>query len=115
MEPATKLRTEIEAQGGTVERHLAPSTRVCNPTSLVEALRNALGGRSLTVDEATVAVLEAGYRSNSQAFRHIVNQMLVRSPEFRRVQRGVYTHLGVETGGVLRRSSRPRGRSRIRT
>ena len=66
-------------------------TRARNETSLVEALVKALSGKTLSVDEATKAVLAAGYRSASPAFRRIVNITLSRNSRFERVARGRYT------------------------
>lgn len=82
-------RAEIEAAGGVI--HGSSSARTRNETSLVEALAKALVGKTLSVDEATQAVLAAGYRSASPEFRKIVNITLSRSGRFERIKRGRYT------------------------
>jgi hypothetical protein len=89
MERATALRAQIEAAGGCIRG--ASSARTRNETSLVETLAKALAGKTLSVDEATQAVLAAGYRSTSPELRKIVNITLSRSGRFERVGRGRYT------------------------
>jgi len=89
MERAAALRAEIQAAGGAIRG--SSDTRARNETSLVEALARALSGKPLSVDEATNAVLAAGYRSASPEFRKIVNITLSRSDRFEQVERGRYT------------------------
>ena len=63
MERAAALRAAIEAAGGA--SYASSAIRIRSKTSLVEALAKALAGKTASVDEATQAVLEAGYRSTS--------------------------------------------------
>ncbi len=49
-----------------------------------------MGSRTLSVSEATDAVLQSGYRTTSQSFRQIVNITLSRSEGFERVGGGRY-------------------------
>lgn len=63
-----------------------------NKLSLVDTLRNILNGRTMSVTDATEAVLKTGYRSKSSNFRTIVNQALILNPDkFKNVARGQYT------------------------
>lgn len=63
-----------------------------NAMTLNEALRKVLTGRTMGVTEMAEAVQKAGYKSNSAAFRTIVNQTLIKNPRlFKKVARGQYT------------------------
>lgn len=93
LEAAKALGDEITALGGTAAVSpagpaLASGRR--NEVNLVEALKNALGNKAMTVPEAAEAVLKSGYRTTSQSFRQIVNVTLIRNKEFERVSRGRY-------------------------
>lgn len=79
--------TGPRATGGTDGR----SRRFKNSMSLVEALTKALTGKTMGVTEAAEAVKKAGYRTASPSFRTIVNQALLASGKFKRVERGLYT------------------------
>jgi hypothetical protein len=57
---------------------------------LLEALKRAMGGKTMSVTEAADAVLKAGYTTTSPSFRQIVNSTLIRSGAFTRVARGRY-------------------------
>ena len=61
-----------------------------NDLNLFEALKRAIGSRTLSVTEAADAVLKAGYRTTSPSFRQLVNITLIRSGAFERVDRGRY-------------------------
>jgi len=61
------------------------------PRTLKDYLWEVLDGKSLTVAEATQAVLDAGYLTKSNNFRAIVNTCLHVRPEFQRVARATYT------------------------
>jgi hypothetical protein len=65
--------------------------RAGNTMSLVEALKQALKGRTLSVGDAIEAVGKLGYKSNSKTFRVIVNQALLANRKlFKKVGRGLY-------------------------
>ncbi len=85
---------EIGKIGGGPGNARRPNGRAQNdkslPQTLVEVLRNA--GRPMKVREIADAVLATGYRSNSDNFRAIINQTLIKERK-RFVQtgeRGVY-------------------------
>jgi len=90
-----KLRAEIEAQGGFVpdvpQATMPARTRPFNKMSLAKVMQKVLAGKQLSVDEVTLGVLEAGYKSSSPRLRSIVNLTLIKDPTFKRVSRGVYT------------------------
>jgi hypothetical protein len=87
-----RLDDEIERLGGTVNGHSGPrgGSRPRNETSLSGALSKLLGGKTMSVTDAAVAVRSAGYRTNSNNFRTQVNIALIKGP-FKRVGRGEYT------------------------
>lgn len=62
-----------------------------NAANLVQSLEKLLQNKSMNVTEITSAVQKAGYTTTSPNFRTIVNQTLINSPKFKRVDRGVYT------------------------
>ena len=67
-------------------------TRPRNEMSLVEALRQALKGKTMGVSDAAEAVQKAGYRTSAANFRTMVNAaLLTRKNKFKRVERGMYT------------------------
>ena len=68
----------------------ASPVRPRNESNLVESLKRVLGNKTMTVAEASKAVLESGYRTTSPSFRQIVNLTFIRSGEFERVGRGEY-------------------------
>lgn len=94
MKSANALRSEIAALGGAAGAQgtisTGQGTRPRNDVNLVEALKQAMGNRTMTISEAADAVLKAGYSTTSQFFRQIVNITLIRSGEFARVARGKY-------------------------
>lgn len=65
-------------------------TRPRNDLNLLEALKRAMGNKTMSVTEAADAVLKAGYSTTSSSFRQIVNITLIRSGAFARVDRGRY-------------------------
>ena len=69
----------------------APRTRANNKTSLLDALRSVLKGKTMSVAEAADAVRKAGYASASKHFRTMVNIALIKKKHFKRVARGHYT------------------------
>ncbi len=68
-----------------------PRQRPRNEMTLVDALARLLKGKTMSVTDIATAVQRAGYRSSAANFRLIVNQSLIRSPKFRKVNRGQYT------------------------
>jgi len=59
--------------------------------SLVDALRQLLTGKTMSVTEAAEEVQKAGYQTSSPNFRTMVNQSLLKKDIFKRVDRGQYT------------------------
>lgn len=68
-------------------------TRPKNEVQLLDALKAALKGKTMSVTEAAEAVQKAGYQTSSVNFRTIVNQTLINNLKkgFKRVGRGQYT------------------------
>jgi hypothetical protein len=66
-------------------------TRPRNEMNLVDALAKVLDGKSMSVTDVSEAVQKAGYQTTSPSFRTIVNQTLINSGKFKRVECGVYT------------------------
>jgi hypothetical protein len=94
MERAAKVRAEIDALGGSVDALPAVGDarrRPRNRASLVQTLKTALTGNTLSVEQAMKKVLATGYRSSSPSFRAIVNRALIKNAQFKRVGRGRYT------------------------
>jgi hypothetical protein len=93
------LDAEIEANGGSAGgRGYAGGggvrKRPKNAVQLVDALKEALSGKTMSVTEAAEAVQKAGYQTTSPNFRTIVNQTLINNMKkggFKRVGRGEYT------------------------
>jgi DNA-binding transcriptional MerR regulator len=68
-------------------------TRARNEVSLVEAIETAMrnNGKPMRVGDIVEAVQASGYRSNSDNFRGIVNQTLIKERKrFAQAERGVY-------------------------
>lgn len=80
------LDAKIRAAGGQTG-----GGRARNPMSLAEALAKLLKGKTMRVNEAAEAVRAAGYQSNAENFRTMVNLQLIKSGKFKRVGRGRYT------------------------
>jgi hypothetical protein len=101
-----RLRSELQRKLDGVDRQIAKlagglrglrgrrggGTRARNEMSLVEAIETALrGGKPMRVGDIVDAVQGAGYRSNSDNFRGIVNQTLIKERKrFAQAGRGVY-------------------------
>ncbi len=62
-----------------------------NDMSLAEALAKLLKNKTMGVTEITTAVQKAGYKTNAENFRTIVNQTLIKDARFKKVSRGQYT------------------------
>lgn len=68
------------------------SARSANPGGLAEALVKVLKGKTMGVTEAAEAAVAAGYRTNADNFRTIVNACLIKHRSmFKKVSRGKYT------------------------
>lgn len=90
------LDAQITAAGGMTSSGRAGNTatgrtRPKNEMSLVDALSKALKGKTMSVAEAGEAVQKAGYKTNAANFRTMVNIALIKSGQFKRVERGQYT------------------------
>lgn len=66
-------------------------TRPRNEANLVESLKKLLTDKVMSVTDVADAVQKAGYATTSPNFRTIVNQALIASGKFKRVDRGQYT------------------------
>ena len=89
-----QLDTEIAAlDGGAGGRGgRTGGGRVRNEKSLNEMIAAVLGksARPMAVGDIEAAVRSAGYRSNSDKFRAIVNQALIKDKRFGAASRGMY-------------------------
>ena len=66
--------------------------RFRNQSSLAEALRAVLDGKTMSVTEVAQAVQKAGYQTSAANFRTIVNACLIKKGNgFKRTDRGRYT------------------------
>ena len=117
-----RLRNELQRKLDGVERQIAKlagglrglrgrrgggGTRARNDVSLVEAIEGAMrsAGKPMRVGDIVDAVQGAGYRSNSDNFRGIVNQTLIKERKrFAQASRGVYQLKG--GGGEKGRSKK---------
>jgi hypothetical protein len=90
-----RLAAEIQRLGGSVSGVSAGvggrRTRPRNEMSLIGALAQVLKGKEMSVTEAADAVRAAGYTSHAANFRTMVNQSLIKGPQFKKVSRGIYT------------------------
>lgn len=77
------------SSGGRI--HGGVRRRPRNEMNLVEALHKVLTNKVMSVTDVSEAVQRAGYKTTSPSFRTIVNQTLINSGKFRRVERGQYT------------------------
>lgn len=62
-----------------------------NDASLAESMAKMLKGKTMGVTEIAANVQKAGYKTNSENFRTIVNQTLIKDDRFKKVSRGQYT------------------------
>lgn len=62
-----------------------------NDASLAEAMAKMLKGKTMGVTEIATNVQKAGYKTNSENFRTIVNQTLIKDARFKKISRGQYT------------------------
>ena len=88
-----KLNAEIEKLAGNVALNGRGGGRVSNDRPLPDYIEDALAknGKPMKVGEIVAAVQAAGYRSKSQQFKNIVNQMLIKERKrFQNIDRGLY-------------------------
>jgi hypothetical protein len=89
---ASKLAEEIRELGGSVTGSVGLGrTRPKNEMNLVDSLVKVLKGKTMSVTDVADAVQKAGYQTTAANFRTIVNQALINSGKFKRVERGRYT------------------------
>jgi len=79
------------SRGASRARSGTGRKRPRNESTLEDALAKVLSGREMGVTEAATAVQQAGYKTNAENFRTIVNQTLIRSDRFKKIRRGLYT------------------------
>ncbi|MCC6322637.1 MAG: hypothetical protein IT438_14505 [Phycisphaerales bacterium] len=91
LESLAKLDAEIAGTGLAMASGDGIRRRPKNDANLVESLQKLLNGKTMSVTEASEEVQKAGYLSTSPNFRTIVNQALINSKKFKRVDRGQYT------------------------
>ncbi|UYV13483.1 MAG: hypothetical protein NCW75_04160 [Phycisphaera sp.] len=90
---------DLEASPATPRKARQPKRKTSKKRArrgrpvLADVLQDVLGGREMSVTDATEAVLKSGYKTKStpQNFRVMVNQTLTKDKRFKRVARGVYT------------------------
>ncbi len=91
----TKIRElgGLTGGGGRAVRSAGTGrVRPQNETTLPEALAKVLKGKTMGVTEVAAAVQKAGYKTNAENFRTIVNQALIKHRSlFKKVERGQYT------------------------
>lgn len=88
------LDSQISELGGSLSglgSAISGRRRPKNATNLVEALKKVLTDKVMSVTEVAEAVQKAGYQTTSPSFRTIVNQALIASGKFKRIERGQYT------------------------
>ena len=90
------MKAEIEALGGVASARTGsggggrPRQRAKNAASLVKTLKQVIGEKIVGVADAVRLVTESGYKSSSAKLRSIINQTLIKSEAFERVDRGQY-------------------------
>jgi hypothetical protein len=93
-----KQRAKVQRKLDGIDREIAGlggssggGARVRNDLSLVATLEAVLKGKqSMQVGDIVDAVGARGYRSSSANFRGIVNQTLIKEPQFTSAGRGLY-------------------------
>jgi chromosome segregation ATPase len=94
LDKVRKLNDQINEFGGATRGLIAAAsgrTRPRNEANLVESLQKVLTDKVMSVTDVAEAVQKAGYATTSPNFRTIVNQALIASGKFKRVDRGQYT------------------------
>lgn len=90
MAELAQINNEISDLGGSTGG-FTPGGRARNSMTLPDALAKVLSGVTMSVTEAAEAVKAAGYQSNAENFRTMVNQALLKDSRFKKVSRGRYT------------------------
>jgi hypothetical protein len=87
----TKL-AGIDREIASIDGASGGGVRARNPKSLVATLESVLSrsGKPMAVGDIVAAVKATGYRSNSENFRAIVNQTLIKESRFAQASRGMY-------------------------
>lgn len=85
------LDQEIISHKAVLARSGKLRVRPRNKTTLPDALAAVLRNKTMSVADAVVAVQKAGYQSNAKNFRTVVSIALIKSGQFKRVSRGMYT------------------------
>jgi len=86
---AKKAAKKVRAK--RAKKKVVRRRRVKGQPSLIDTLVSVLKpNKSLSVADATKAVLAAGYKTKSKIFRTIVSQTLSKDKRFKNVKRGVY-------------------------
>jgi hypothetical protein len=89
-----QIDREIARVGGGVNglRGIGGGGRARNAHSLLDTLESVLtkNGKPMKVGDIMDAVLAPGYRSNSENFRGIINQTLIKDKRFASAGRGIY-------------------------
>ena len=94
LDKISRINVQISELGGATGMaagSISGRRRPKNASNLVDALTKTLTGKVMSVTEVTEAVQKAGYSTTSPNFRTIVNQALIASGKFKRVERGHYT------------------------
>lgn len=87
-----KSTSKSKKKGRGAHKSRGARTRANNSMTLVEALQKVLNGTTMGVTEVSEAVQRAGYKTNADNFRTIVNQTLIKNKkQFKKVSRGQYT------------------------
>lgn len=87
-----KTRTTRRAGRKPRKANRGAVTRAENTMTLTDALKKVLKNKTMGVTEVSNAVQKAGYKTNADNFRTIVNQTLIKNPKtFKKVARGQYT------------------------
>jgi hypothetical protein len=89
-----EIDAEIIANGGAAGKwSMGGRKRPKNTVQLLDALKDVLKGKTMSVTDAAEAVQRAGYQTSSANFRTIVNQTLINNikKHFKRTGRGMYT------------------------
>lgn len=91
--PKKKLGRPVGSgsRGAAAGRGSTGRKRPKNSMSLSEAMAKMLQGKTMGVTEIASGVQKAGYKTNSDNFRTIVNQTLIKDDRFKKVARGQYT------------------------
>jgi hypothetical protein len=85
------VEAQMGIKGGS-RRSVGVGSRPRNEMSLLEALKQVMKGKTMSVGEAVEAVQKAGYRSSAANFRVVVNATLLKHPKvFKRAGRGEYS------------------------